>query len=53
MENLLEIGQIVNTRGLRGEVKIIPWCDYPEIFEELNFVLIDGQEYEIETVKYH
>ena len=53
MENLLEIGQIVNTWGLRGEVKIIPWCDYPEIFEELNFVLIDGQEYEIETVKYH
>ena len=22
----LEIGQIVNTHGIRGEVKLVPWC---------------------------
>ncbi len=53
MNNLLEIGQIVNTRGLRGEVKIMPWCDDPCIFEDLDFVLIDDCEYTIQTVKYH
>lgn len=53
MKNLLEIGQIVNTRGLRGEVKIIPWCDDPGIFEDIEYILIDNSKYVIETVKYH
>ena len=26
----LEIGQIVNTHGIRGEVKLVPWADSPE-----------------------
>ena len=26
----LEAGQIVNTHGIQGEVKIVPWCDSPE-----------------------
>ena len=25
----LEAGQIVNTHGVQGEVKIVPWCDSP------------------------
>ena len=53
MEKLLEIGKIVNTRGLRGEVKIMPWCDDVCVFEELEFVLIDNTPYVIESVKYH
>lgn len=53
MDNILEIGQIVNTRGLKGEVKIMPWCDDPSVFEELDFILIDNREYGIEYVKYH
>ncbi len=51
--NLLEIGQIVNTHGLRGDLKVMPWCDDPEIFHELAYVLIDGQEYEIEKSAIH
>ena len=53
MNDLLEIGQIVNTRGLKGEVKIMPWCDDPAVFEELEYVLIDEKKYDIEYVKYH
>ena len=53
MENLLEIGQIVNTHGLRGDVKVMPWCDAPEIFHELAYVLIDGEEYEIQKSSLH
>lgn len=34
----LEVGKIVNTHGLRGEVKIVTWTDYPEVFEDLEYV---------------
>lgn len=53
MENLLEIGQIVNTHGLRGDVKVMPWCDDPVIFHELAYVLIDGEEFEIQKSSLH
>jgi 16S rRNA processing protein RimM len=53
MENLLEIGQIVNTHGLRGDVKVMPWCDDPEIFHELEYVLIDDKEFVIEKSSIH
>lgn len=36
MDNLLEIGKIVNTHGLRGDVKIVVWMDYPENFESIE-----------------
>lgn len=53
MENLIEIGQIVNTHGLRGDLKVMPWCDDPEIFNELEYVLIDNREYPIERSAIH
>ena len=40
MENLLEIGKIVNTHGLRGEVKVVPWTDSAEDFEYISSVYI-------------
>ena len=36
----LEVGKIINTHGLRGDVKIITWTDYPEDFEEIEKVYI-------------
>lgn len=27
--DLLEVGKIVNTHGLRGEVKVVPWTVIP------------------------
>lgn len=27
MKNYLEIGKIISTHGLKGELKIYPWCD--------------------------
>ncbi len=48
MKNNLEIGQIVNTHGLRGDLKVMPWCDDPEVFDELAYVIIDGVEFDIE-----
>lgn len=56
MEEYLEIGQIVNTNGLRGFVKVKPLTDDIERFEDLETVYIDkGKElveYKIQEVKY-
>ncbi len=53
MEKLIEIGQIVNTHGLRGDLKVMPWCDDPSVFHELEYVIIDNKEYVIEKSALH
>ena len=54
--DLLEVGKIVNTHGLRGEVKVVPWTDYPEDFEDIEYVIVKrktGEEQlDIESVRY-
>lgn len=40
----LEIGKIVNVHGLRGDVKVMPWCDDPEFLCEFE-VLYLGKEH--------
>ena len=52
-DDLLEIGKIVNTHGIRGEVKIQPWCDEPELFDELEYLFIDGEKYNIARNRFH
>ncbi|MDR0914399.1 MAG: ribosome maturation factor RimM [Oscillospiraceae bacterium] len=32
MKQYLEIGKIVSVFGIKGEVKVEPWCDTPEFF---------------------
>ena len=46
------IGKIVNTHGLKGEVKVIPLTDDPRRFDDLEYVLINGKEVNIERCKY-
>ena len=36
MKQYLEIGKIVNVHGLRGDVKVVPWCDEPEFLSEFD-----------------
>ena len=44
MEDLLKVGVITTTHGVRGEVKVYPTTD-PERFPELDYVLLDtGRE---------
>ena len=50
--DLLEVGKIVNTHGLRGEVKVVPWTDYPEVFEDIATVYRKTKEnYEKLTIR--
>ena len=52
----LEVGKIVNTHGIKGEVKVIPLTDDPARFQNLKKVYIDKkgtlESVEIEAVKY-
>ncbi|ABP67737.1 ribosome maturation factor RimM [Caldicellulosiruptor changbaiensis] len=41
MYKYLQVGKIVNTFGLKGEVKVIPLTDSPDRFSELNYVLLE------------
>ena len=56
MEEYLEIGQIVNTNGLKGSLKVIPLTDDITRFEDLKTVYIqekkDLVEFKIQDVKY-
>ena len=56
MKDILEIGQIVNTRGLRGEVKLNSFSEDKHRFEKLSTILVKSKneytEYEIQKVTY-
>ena len=50
---LLECGKIVNTHGIRGEVKIIPWADDAEFICELPTLYIDGKPIAVRNARVH
>ena len=53
-KNLIETGKIVNTHGIKGEVKIQPWCDYPDILLDLDYFYLDnGEKLVVEYSKAH
>lgn len=52
------IGKVVSTIGLKGEVKVWPYTDWPEHFEDIETVCVgSGKDdcivREIERVRYH
>ena len=49
---LFKIGQIVNTHGIKGEVKVYSLTEEPEKFKRLKTVLVDGIEKNILGVKF-
>lgn len=51
-EQFLNIGKIVNTHGVRGEVKVIPLTEDVRRFDELKEILVDDENYIIEGCKY-
>ena len=47
----IEAGEIVNTHGVRGEVKVLCWLDDPEMLCEFERCRIDGKEFTMEQVR--
>ena len=51
MEDILQVGVITATHGIKGEVKVFPTTDDPERFLDLKEVLLDtGREKKVLTV---
>lgn len=46
-KEFLEAGKIVATHGIRGEVKIMPYCDSPELLAEFDRLFIGKDHDEI------
>lgn len=57
MQEYFELGQIVNTFGVKGMVKVKPFTDNVDQFEELGSILVERNksmtEMQIEEIKYH
>ncbi len=45
----LPTGQIVNTHGLRGHVKVMPWADDPDDLLDYDRFFIDGKAYAVQS----
>ena len=52
MEDLLVVGQIINTHGLRGEMKVMPLTEDMRRFDYLEYVILKGKQVKVEGVKY-
>ena len=57
MQKRLEVGQIVNTFGIKGELKVAPFTDDINRFDDLKKVYVktrrDAKLYNVENVRYH
>ena len=51
LKRYLEAGQIVNTHGLHGEMRVLPWTDSPRFLIGIPRFFIDGKEYPVENCR--
>lgn len=52
-ERFIEAGEIVNTHGVRGEVKILPWTDSAEFLAAFRTLYIDGRPVKVRSSRVH
>ena len=53
MKEFLEAGKIVNTHGVRGEVRITPWADSADFLRRFRVFYIDGTPYRVLRIRVH
>ena len=52
-EKLIESGRIVNTHGVRGEVRITPWADSAAFLRRFSVFYIDEQPVRVVSSRVH
>ena len=52
-KEFLEAGKIINTHGVRGEVKIDPWADSADFLRGFKRIYIDGTEVRVLHSRVH
>ena len=53
MKKYLEAGKIVNTHGIKGEVRILPWVDSAEFLKKFKHLYIDEKPYRLLSGRPH
>lgn len=53
MQQLLEAGQIVGVHGVRGEVKVQSWADFPEFLCDFETLYVDGRPMRVLSARVH
>ena len=53
MKRYLEAGKIINTHGVRGELKIQPWADSAEFLKGFSVFYIDGKPFSVTSSHVH
>ena len=43
IKDYLEIGEITGTHGVRGEMRVNPWCDSPEFISAFKTLYLDNK----------
>ena len=52
-QQYIEAGKIVNTHGVRGEVKIQVWLDSPEFMRRFKTIYIDSRPVKLVSSRAH
>ena len=53
MNEFLDCGQIVNTHGIHGEVRVVPWADSPDFLCQFSTLYVDGGTLEVASSRVH
>ena len=53
MNEFLDCGEIVNTHGVHGEVRIVPWADSPEFLRQFPTLYLDGKPVRVTSCRAH
>lgn len=53
MEKYLKIGKIINTHGIKGEVKVEPWTDDAEFLKKFKYFFIDEKPFKLLSARVH
>ena len=52
-KEFLEVGKIVNTHGVRGEVKLVPWADSPDFLLQFKTLYLDEKPLRVRAARVH
>ena len=52
-EKFIEGGEIVNTHGVRGEVKILPWVDDADFLKRFKTLYVNDKPVKVESSRVH
>ena len=50
-KEFLEVGKIINTHGVTGEMKVESWCDSPDVLKGIKRFHIGGEEFSPVSVR--